>query len=210
MAFFRSDDWPAVDRSRGPARPCQSVHSWPIIPHPLQQLRRFIFVRTLLSAFQAPPNNFGQVAQLHSLWRCAARHEKPSTRSKKECTQISQQKVNSGMGYSLYTEAADCESDLTSRTEDDERSYAASAGIVGRCHCIDLASLKSLVHDILLRGLSLEKPVQCHAKERSLVVQGLLINWQTGRPLYALINVFRYQHLHVYAYLPPQDVLCEA
>ena len=30
------------------------------------------------------------------------------------------------------------------------------------------------------------------------------------RTLYALINVLRYQHLHVYAYLPPQGVLCKA
>lgn len=59
---------------------------------------------------------------------------------------------------------------LTSRTEDDERSYAASACTVDKCPCTELASLKSLVHDILLRGLSLEKPVQCHAKTRSLIV----------------------------------------
>lgn len=98
---------------------------------------------------------------------------------------------------------------LTSRTEDDERSYAASA-TVDKCPCIELASLKSLVYDILLRGLSLEKPVQCHAKKRSLIVQGLLVHCQTARTLYALINVLRYQHLHVYAYLPPQGVLCKA
>ena len=49
LVFFRFGDQLATDRSRVPARPCKSVHLWPVVPHPLlQQPWRLVFVRLRL------------------------------------------------------------------------------------------------------------------------------------------------------------------